>query len=116
MFKTFNIGQQVFIVDLTENKIIPGVVVGNSLSTTGYKLIEVRVKTKEGFAKMDKECAFVCEELKHAKAALADFLPIQKEMNSIRDKAQAELDAKRKLIIGEPEYAHLVEKSNKVRR
>lgn len=110
MFNTFNIGQQVYYVDMLDKpKIVPGVIVGIGISTTGYKLYDI--KTKIGV--VSKECAFVSDTLKDAEKALANISPIQKEMNAIREKAQAELDAKRKLIIGEPQFKNLLDKETK---
>ena len=100
------IGKTVHFVDLGETPSVrTGVAVGTGISTTGYLVTDI--KTKAGI--VTKEEAFVYEDLKQAQDKLAECLPIKRAMEAKKTEAQTFLDAQRAIILGKPEFAHLLE-------
>ena len=104
----YMLGKKVYWLSFAEGKenVYDGVVIGETISETGYR--RYLIETAEG--KVARESAYVYADKEVAKAAFDAKLPIANKMLEIQKKAQEELDTLRKEILGDPEFAHLMEK------
>lgn len=104
----YMLGRKVYWLSFAEGKenVYDGIVIGETISDTGYR--RYLIETAEG--KVARESAYVYADKEVAKAAFDAKLPIANKMVEIQKKAQEELDALRKEILGDPEFAYLVEK------
>lgn len=102
------LGKKVYWLSFAEGKenVYDGIVIGETISDTGYR--RYLIETVEG--KVARESAYVYADKEVAKAAFDAKLPIANKMVEIQKKAQEELDGLRKEILGDPEFAYLMEK------
>ena len=94
------IGQNIFYIDLKSKKILTGKCIGMHLSETGYVIYEI--KNENDIVMREKAFVFLTEQA--ATKQLETALPIQEEMLSVQQKANATLDCLRVQILGTPEY------------
>nr|DAE46860.1 MAG TPA: Transcriptional regulator FleQ factor, AAA+, ATPase, c-di-GMP [Caudoviricetes sp.] len=105
VMEIYMLGKKVYWLSFAEGRenVYDGVVIGASISDKGYR--RYLIETAEG--RVARESAYVFADKETAKAAFDIMLPIADKMVEIQKKAQEELDALRKQLLGEPEFSHL---------
>lgn len=96
----YMLGQKVYYIDLEENNVSEGTVLGLSIDHNGYCCY--RLKTDEG--EVYKIKPYVYPDKNSAQTALEIMYPKAEKMWKIRDEAQSKIDALREDLNGKPEY------------
>lgn len=101
------IGNKIYYLDTKDKAVKDGQIIGINLSDTGYTLYSILDDNRITDNRITVEEAHCYNNIDDAEAHSARVLPIIARAEAVKDKAQAEVDALRIEVIGEPIHREL---------